>query len=304
MSEKKNASDEPPQELIFQIKESGAKEWYATSTYKPNEIGDSKTHPFGFPLIEQAKDKEFDVRLALANTQSKENVYLNIDNGVVLHSVNQTNKKELLTHPAKLINLLLQRFSNVATNDNSIQTQSLVSSMLPSYSFVAGKPVIKFENWSRAGLQNGSVKVAEISIGADSGDIKINNIPFSIRKSSPFAISGYSIVDESGTAISGVNIPAYESGVDFSFSNGGYVIQSGTTKKFSIYATVSGLSGNGSYVRFMLRDKADNLFTWSDLVSNKNLLTASLLDYPTNTQTTTSGNVAIPSSFPSCLPRV
>jgi hypothetical protein len=184
------------------------------------------------------------------------------------------------------------------TNDNSIQTQSLVSSMLPSYSFVAGKPVIKFENWSRAGLQNGSVKVAEISIGADSGDIKINNIPFSIRKSSPFAISGYSIVDESGTAISGVNIPAYESGVDFSFSNGGYVIQSGTTKKFSIYATVSGLSGNGSYVRFMLRDKADNLFTWSDLVSNKNLLTASLLDYPTNTQTTTSGNVAIPTSCP------
>ncbi len=133
MSEKKNTSDEPPQELIFQIKESGAKEWYATSTYKPNEIGDSKTHPFGFPLIEQAKDKEFDVRLALANTQSKENVYLNIDNGVVLHSVNQTNKKELLTHPAKLLNLLLQRFSNVATNS---EAQMVVLQMVPFIAFL------------------------------------------------------------------------------------------------------------------------------------------------------------------------
>jgi hypothetical protein len=133
MSEKKNASDEPPQELIFQIKESGAKEWYATSTYKPNEIGDSKTHPFGFPMIEQAKDKEFYVRLALANTQSKENVYLNIDNGVVLHSVNQTNKKELLTHPAKLLNLLLQRFSNVATNS---EAQMVVLQMVPFIAFL------------------------------------------------------------------------------------------------------------------------------------------------------------------------
>lgn len=112
-SEKKNASDDPPQQLVFQIKPSGSSEWYATSSYKPNEIGDSKMHPFGFPLIEEAKNKEFDVRLSLINLNSKENIYLNVGDGVVIRTVNQLNKKELLSHPEKLVSLLLHRALNV-----------------------------------------------------------------------------------------------------------------------------------------------------------------------------------------------
>ncbi|KXK10169.1 MAG: hypothetical protein UZ22_OP11002000901 [Microgenomates bacterium OLB23] len=118
---------------MFKIKESGAQEWYATSTYKPNEIGDSTMHPFGFPLIEQAKNKEYDILLTVTNKQSKENIILNIDDGVAIRTVNQISKKELITNPRMLVQLLLLRMQNVARNT---EAQQVAMQLLPFIAFL------------------------------------------------------------------------------------------------------------------------------------------------------------------------
>lgn len=103
----------PPPELVFQIKEIGAKTWYSTSTYSLAEIGESQRHPFGFPVIENSKGKEFDIRLYLTNVKSREHINLNLKDGVLITSVSQLDKKEFIKNPFKLLGLLLNRTINI-----------------------------------------------------------------------------------------------------------------------------------------------------------------------------------------------
>lgn len=108
----KSASE---QQLVFQIKPHDAADWYATSTYSPAEIGLSSSHPFGFPVIKDAKNKKFDMKIYLTDRKSPINVYINIQNGVI-KAVSQYNKSEFIKNPVKIVNLIVDRFVNISKN--------------------------------------------------------------------------------------------------------------------------------------------------------------------------------------------
>jgi len=103
------------QDLVYSIKEVGAKDWYATSHFKPTEVGESKNHPFGFPVIADSKGKKYEIQIALTNTASLE--YFEIDlQDDSMRSTYQINKYELVKHPVKLLSLIQNRLSNILEN--------------------------------------------------------------------------------------------------------------------------------------------------------------------------------------------
>lgn len=105
-----------PPELVFQIKPAASKDWLSTATYSLAEIGESKLHPFGFPVIKQAKNKEFDIRIYLTESKSLEDIYINVTNGVVFKTVNQLDKKQFISNPFKLIPMIANRVDNTFEN--------------------------------------------------------------------------------------------------------------------------------------------------------------------------------------------
>ncbi len=132
-----------PQLLIFQIKPSSSSQWYSTSTYKPGEIGQSNMHPFGFPAIEQSKDREFDIKLSLSNNESPQNIYLNIKNNVALRTINRLDKHMLAKNPLMLISLISQRVITMSAN---VEFQLVLIKLAPFIFFLAYLSRIRVTN--------------------------------------------------------------------------------------------------------------------------------------------------------------
>lgn len=118
--------------LEFRIKESGQKDWLAKTQYKPVEIGDSKNHPFGFPLQLDSKGKKYDVELELSYPDHPEYMSVNVDDSL-FKSVHQLNKYEVVTSPPALFSLLSNRVVNVVTNRDA---HTAFYSLLPFIAFV------------------------------------------------------------------------------------------------------------------------------------------------------------------------
>ncbi|MFA9288898.1 MAG: acyltransferase family protein [Weeksellaceae bacterium] len=109
------------QELIFKVKEAGAIDWYATSTYKPVEIGISPQHPFGFPLIIDSKGKTYEIELSLADTRLSESIDINIADSTA-RTVHQLDKSQLLKDPKQLVALAQNRLTNVINHKEAQYT--------------------------------------------------------------------------------------------------------------------------------------------------------------------------------------
>jgi len=103
------------QVLTYAIREVGATDWYATSQFKPIEVGDSPQHPFGFPVIADSKGKKYEIMIELTSPRSPE--YFEIDmTGGSVRSIYQVNKGEVLKNPVKLFTLIQNRLTNVLEN--------------------------------------------------------------------------------------------------------------------------------------------------------------------------------------------
>lgn len=117
-----------PPELVFQIKPVTSRQWYSTSKYSLAEIGESKLHPFGFPVIEEAKNKEFDIKIYLTQSKSLEDIEIKINNGILLKTINQLDKKTIVENPVDLFKLFLNRINNMIVNP---EAQIAFVSLLP-----------------------------------------------------------------------------------------------------------------------------------------------------------------------------
>lgn len=106
------------QDLTFKIKEQGQKNWYATDTFNLNIIGDSPTHPFGFPLITDAKGKNYQVELSTLDPTLPE--YMLLDTSSV-RGIYEVNKGQLLKHPLQLIQFIVSRV-NIVVQDKEAET--------------------------------------------------------------------------------------------------------------------------------------------------------------------------------------
>ncbi len=124
----KNADPTSSALLIFKMKPSDSPNWTSVSTFKPVEVGDSRSHPFGFPLIQQAKGKTYTLSLSLSDRTAPQNITLNITNGSVLTTVHQLSKNDLLRSPVKILSLLQNRALVVIQNN---EAQNVALKMAP-----------------------------------------------------------------------------------------------------------------------------------------------------------------------------
>ncbi len=112
------------QMLQIMIKEKNEKDWYATQITNTAEIGKSESFPFGFPTIQQSKNKVYVVRMNIINHHSR--VLLHTK-GSLLKSVHQLNKKHTITHPQVLLGLVKSKLLSVLTNPEAQKIVFLLS---------------------------------------------------------------------------------------------------------------------------------------------------------------------------------
>lgn len=105
-----------PQWLVFHMKEAGQKDWYATNTYTLSYISDSLAHPFGFPLIIDAKGKSYLVELSMSSPTSRQ--YISLD-AKSIEGVYKVDKVQLIKHPAELADFILARIATVFRNQEA-----------------------------------------------------------------------------------------------------------------------------------------------------------------------------------------
>lgn len=100
------------QTLEFRIREAGSPTWYASSSYKAVEVGNSEDHPFGFPIIQDSKGKKYDVEIKLTDPLLAEYFDIDITRGVT-RSVYQLNKYFVIKKPSQLISLIMNRIQTI-----------------------------------------------------------------------------------------------------------------------------------------------------------------------------------------------
>jgi hypothetical protein len=178
-------------------------------------------------------------------------------------------------------------------NGSSIASVVPTVAITPVSKLVASKPTLALTTTAGSGLTNGSVKIGEFTVSADNaGDIKIEAIPVTVSTSTGVAIasSTMELRDSTGNTViiggSGVNGTASLSGTGIFQFTSPRTIAKNTTETFTVYATISGVSGaaNTANLTFGLGAKAS--FLWTDVIGAVTGITGAQLNtYPSGTQT-------------------
>lgn len=105
-------------QLIFKIKEKGSKDWYSISKYDLYRIKDSIHHPFGFPVINNSKNKIYTVELSLSKPKSPEYILFDTTDQSI-KSVYPVNKMQLIKNPVNLLKFTQNRIINVFYNNEA-----------------------------------------------------------------------------------------------------------------------------------------------------------------------------------------
>ncbi len=119
-------TDYEPAEIIFRLKEKGAEEWFYENTYYFDEPTPTHLYPFGFPPIENSKDKTYLVEIESQKPIASEenNLYLfasvNKDNQPYLYSRYVYNRGELKENIRPILENTLRKISLTFKNEETI----------------------------------------------------------------------------------------------------------------------------------------------------------------------------------------
>ncbi len=125
--QKKESLQKQRQELHFRIRESSSDEWIVHNTYKLEQIGESLSHPFGFPLQDSSAGKTYVVELSLAYPDAGISALVDFS---TLRAVYPVDKRELFADPASLFAYLTTRIKDVWANTQAKTVFSFVTPLL------------------------------------------------------------------------------------------------------------------------------------------------------------------------------
>ncbi len=185
--------------------------------------------------------------------------------------------------------------TNVTYNNGaSVVAVVPTSAITASSVLVASKPSFALTTTSGSGLLNGNVKIGEFTVSADAaGDIKIEALPVTVSSSTGVAITAGTLElrDSTGNTVivgtGGVNGSAGLNGSGtFSFNTAARTITKGTSETFTVYATVSGVSGAANTMSLTFGLGAKGSLLWTDVIGGQASITGAQLNtYPSGTQT-------------------
>lgn len=104
-------------DIIFRIKEKGQSTWYFSNKYWAGQLLDFQHFPFGFPAIQESKNKtyQFEIKSLVAKQGEGESINERFPSVIVKY---QFQRSELLSNKSDLIKFIVKKFiSNLTTPD-------------------------------------------------------------------------------------------------------------------------------------------------------------------------------------------
>ncbi len=106
--------------LIFSIKEKGTDSWYYQNTYNAEELNDLSFYPFGFPIINDSKNKHYVVEIELKK-ENQSNTIIKLGNqSTALATHHQFPKSPLLENNYAFLAFLSKKIVNIVDNNYQI----------------------------------------------------------------------------------------------------------------------------------------------------------------------------------------
>jgi len=106
--------------IIFKIKEKGANSWYYVHKYTTKIFNNDPFFPFGFPPINDSKNKLYLVEIESTNGAKENALSLSEKNNVVLATIYKYPKALLLHNRMELFSFLKEKFINTFTDINFV----------------------------------------------------------------------------------------------------------------------------------------------------------------------------------------
>lgn len=110
--------------LIFKIRQKGDSDWYFTNKYKSGILVDNSLFPFGFPVINESKDKIYVFEVESLSGNDKNSVGINKDNPILITGY-QFPRNEIFSSNNTTSNYLIKKTIYSFTN-----TDFLLSSVV------------------------------------------------------------------------------------------------------------------------------------------------------------------------------
>ena len=107
------------QSLVFSLKEIGRDHPIAVTTYTLDYFNDNSLFPFGFPKISHSQGKNYIATFSLSNKASSS--FVTIDTST-FQAIYPANKKEILSHPQKLVEFLKAKIISIFTSQEAFLT--------------------------------------------------------------------------------------------------------------------------------------------------------------------------------------
>lgn len=173
---------------------------------------------------------------------------------------------------------------NTVTYNDGTTVQTISSYATSSAMYIVGsKPTLSVNSTQQTGLVLGAEnKVGEVTVLADAaGQVKINTVTFATSTSGITApVFASSRLADGNTTISNATCAVVSSQVVCTFS-GGYTVAAGTSKTFSLYATVNGTAAS-SVVVSAATSVTTAGFNWDDSLGGGTSITgANIYNFPT-----------------------
>jgi acyltransferase len=97
--------------IIFRLKETGKKDWYIQNTYNANQFQTDIPFPFGFPIIEDSKNKSYTFQIESLKGRSGDSLSLSKVNKNYFTEYN-FKKSELIRNPIRLLKFIFYKISS------------------------------------------------------------------------------------------------------------------------------------------------------------------------------------------------
>lgn len=182
-------------------------------------------------------------------------------------------------------------YVEATTNTGSVITnKQTVSSN--NFTLVASKPTVVMSSGNVDTLVLGTLnKVGEFTVAADAnGKIALATTSLTVlsigisnmQLSNPTVRDGNMVIPNSFAFISKDEFDSRNQFISLGFNDPGYVIPAGTSKTFSVYATVSGSPQVSIIPTVRSYLASPNKFTWKDTITNSYQTGERIYNFPTN----------------------
>ncbi len=105
--------------VIFRIKEDGSGTWYYEAKYNTDQFLPGKLFPFGFPQVENSKDKNFIYEIESTNGATGSGIFLDYQKPVYV-SAYFFNKNDVMGDLKSTISFILQKSKNIFENKTDL----------------------------------------------------------------------------------------------------------------------------------------------------------------------------------------